>query len=214
MNDDTLSPPFAPPRWLKIAISIAVVVHLWAVVAEPIRFSTRGPGGPSPAASAFRAPVGRYVDFLYLSHGYAFFAPDPGPSHLVAASWIDADGQPQTETFPDRNNQWPRLLYHRHFMLTEFLHNMHEPRSLPPDVPRDSVIFRDWRSGRDRYEMIRDGFANHLQHVHGGSAVQIDRVEHRMPGIPEFVEERIDLQNERLYLTLPDGLPAFDGIAP
>lgn len=214
MNDVTKSTPWIPPRWLKIAISIAVVLHLWAVVAEPIRFSTRGPGGPSPAASALRAPVGRYVDFLYLSHGYAFFAPDPGPSHLIHASWIAANGQSESQTFPDRNVQWPRLMYHRHFMLAEFLHNLHELRELPPDVPRDSQMFRDWRDARDRYEMIRDGFAHHLQQDLAVDTVQIDRIEHRMPGIPEFVDEKIDLQHERLYQTLPDGLLPIDRIGP
>ncbi|MEZ6092255.1 MAG: hypothetical protein R3C05_30500 [Pirellulaceae bacterium] len=206
-TDSLAAQPTAPLKTsVKVVVSLLVTIHVWAIVAEPIRFSTRGPGGPSPAASLLRRPVGAYADFAYLNHGYAFFAPDPGPSHLIRASWIDTQGEERSQTFPDRTDQWPRLLYHRHFMLTEFLHNLHEPSSLPPDIPRDSPTFRDWRVGRDRFEMIRDGFANHLQHEHQVDNVTIERVEHRMPGIPEFVDEKIDLQHERLYLTLPDGL--------
>lgn len=214
MKELNSNPPATLGRRTKIAISTLVLVHLWAVIAEPIRFSTRGPGGPSPAASALRRPVGAYVDFAYLSHGYAFFAPDPGPSHLVQASWTDNQGTVQTQTFPDLNDQWPRLLYHRHFMLTEFLHNMHQPAAIPPDVPRDGVEFRDWRTARDRYEMIRGDFANHLAKANGVADVQIDRIEHRMPGIPEFLDEQIHLQHERLYFTLPDGPVLFEAINP
>lgn len=207
-SDNSRSNGPAPLKiWVKVAISMLVVVHLWAVLGEPIRFSTRGPGGPSPAASAFRRPIGPYADMAYLNHGYAFFAPDPGPSHLVRASWVDDQGEERTQTFPDLNDQWPRLMYHRHFMLTEFLHNLHEPNALPDDVPRDSPAFRDWRGARDRYEMIRDGFVNHLQKAYQTDQLTIERIEHRMPGIPEFVDEKIDLQHERLYMPLPDGLP-------
>ena len=117
-------------------------------------------------------------------------------------------------TFPDRNEQWPRLLYHRHFMLTEFLHNMYEPASLPTDVPRDSPLFRQWRSGRDRFETVFDAYRNHLLHEYSIEGIQLDRIEHRMPGIPEFVEEGIGLQHERLYIPLSDSSPVLEELAP
>ncbi len=48
------------------------------------RFFSASPVKPaSEEAGWLRSTLGRYVDFMYLSHGYAFFAPNPGPSHLL-----------------------------------------------------------------------------------------------------------------------------------
>jgi hypothetical protein len=68
-------------RWL---LSIFAVLHIAAVFAEPFRFFSASPVKPaSEEAGWLRSTLGRYVDFMYLSHGYAFFAPNPGPSHLL-----------------------------------------------------------------------------------------------------------------------------------
>jgi hypothetical protein len=69
-----------------------------------------------PAVASFFGP---YLDATYLNHGYHFFAPDPGPAALIRYTGERADGTPFEGTFPTLDEQWPRLLYHRHFMLTE-----------------------------------------------------------------------------------------------
>lgn len=204
-------------RW-RLLISALVIGHVWAVVGRPIEFATRGPTGPSPSATTFYRPVRGYSELMYLNHGYAFFAPDPGPSHLITAKLPSDDGQATQRTFPDIQKQWPRLLYHRHFMLTEFLHNLYQP-PLPQSVARSTTADAlAWRSGRQRYEAVRDSMRRHLAHEAGLSSaeqVQIERVEHRMPGLPEFLDERIRLRDRRLYRVLADEpLPEADAPAP
>lgn len=101
----------------RIAASIALIAFLFIVIAGP---------ATNPISSAdLTAPIGRAMrpvhQSLYLGHGYRFFAPDPGPSHIV----MYEIGMPGDETivgqFPDAKKQWPRLLYHRWFMLSETL---------------------------------------------------------------------------------------------
>jgi hypothetical protein len=61
-----------------------------------------------------------YLDALYINHGYSFFAPDPGPGHLVFYEVYDEQGNVKRQgKFPDWDVQWPRLWYHRHFMLAD-----------------------------------------------------------------------------------------------
>ena len=59
-----------------------------------------------------------YLQILYLNHGYHFFAPEPGDSTLLAFQAERADGTVVSGRIPNRGIV-PRLLYHRHFMLTE-----------------------------------------------------------------------------------------------
>ena len=66
-------------------------------------------------------PSNHYLNALYLNHGYHFFAPDPGPSTLLKYEGTAADGTPVAGVIPDADGHFPRLLYHRHFMLTERL---------------------------------------------------------------------------------------------
>lgn len=61
-----------------------------------------------------------YLDALYLNHGYYFFAPDPGPGHLIYYEVSDAQGRAIKQGhLPDWELHRPRLWYHRHFMLAE-----------------------------------------------------------------------------------------------
>jgi hypothetical protein len=62
----------------------------------------------------------RYLDALYLNHGYYFFAPDPGDGHLIYYDLFDDQGAVMKQgKFPDWELHWPRLWYHRYFMLAE-----------------------------------------------------------------------------------------------
>ncbi len=201
--------PAAPSRRWRIVISLLVIGHLWAVVGRPIEFATQGPGGPSPAAVAFHAPVQGYSELAYLNHGYAFFAPDPGPSHLMRVEVAEAPDKEASMTYPDLTRQWPRLLYHRHFMLTEFLNNVYAP-PIPDDLQQEVAEDDPWRAERKRYEAVRDSIRRHVQaarQLPALEAITIQRVEHRMPFVDEYLEERIRLNHPRLYRTLEDRLP-------
>lgn len=58
-----------------------------------------------------------YLDLLYLNHGYSFFAPEPGPSYIMRYEVHQEDGSVVRGRLPDLEEYWPRLLYHRYFML-------------------------------------------------------------------------------------------------
>lgn len=99
----------------RAIVSILLVLHLTAIFAAPW-------SGPPPASRLSRTVVSCFAPYLhsaYLLHGYRFFAPDPGPSHIVRYELLMPDDSVKQGHFPDLEQHFPRLLYHRHFMLSE-----------------------------------------------------------------------------------------------
>ncbi len=198
----------------RLLLSVLIVGHLCAVFLPPLAFQTRGPLGQSPSVASLIRPLESYEQFLYIDRGYAFFAPDPGPSHLIQVA-ISSPGEGESGfrevMIPDRNDQWPRLLYHRHFMLTEFLYEIYQP-PLPAelaDLPGDEA--EEWRGARSRYEHFRQSMVEHLRHKHADSEVAIRRIEHLIPDMLEYREQPVsltDLNSYRVLLDEPVDLPA------
>lgn len=196
-------------RWV---LSLLILLQLLAVWVEPFRFFTLSSRGTSPASDLPRNVLAPYVEFAYLNHGYFFFAPEPGPSHLIEAQLTDGDGRKSMLRYPDRNAQWPRLLYHRHFMLTENLHQLwfepfEEVSSEVPLTDEDRAFLAEWQASRQRYEMIRDSMAGHLADRFDAETVELQRIEHRLPSDVEVFDQRMRLNDRRLYIPLPDSLP-------
>lgn len=199
------SPVARVARW-KWAVSALLIFHLLAVLAEPFAFFTRGADAPSPLAMPIRSTLAPYVEFGYLNHGYFFFAPNPGPSHLLECQLKSNDGQVSRLRLPDLKAQWPRLLYHRHFMLAEFLHQLHVPpitEEIAANTP-DKELLRNWQIERNRFEMVRSSMIHHLKVRYGVDTAEIQRLEHRLPSDVEVFRERMRLNDERLYVVLPD----------
>ncbi|MCA9133587.1 MAG: hypothetical protein KDA45_10550 [Planctomycetales bacterium] len=197
-------------QYWKWAVSLLVCVQLLAVFAEPFRFFTRSMRGTSPAADPLRWVLAPYVEFAYLNHGYFFFAPEPGPSHLMDCRLQFDSGEEGRLVFPDRRAQWPRLLYHRHFMLAEFLHQLHVPPFEPELAADNPRLAEDWRAERQLYERVRGSMVDHLLAKYEAQAATIDRLEHRLPSDDEVLRQRLPLDSPSLYFTLPDG-PPLDG---
>ncbi len=195
--------PALTQRW-KWLLSGLIALHLLAVVAEPFRFFTRSRRGTSPAADPARMWLAPYIEFTYLNHGYFFFAPEPGPSHLMECRLTMPDDQQVSLTFPDKRKQWPRLLYHRHFMLAEFLHQLHVPPFEAEVAGDDERFARDWQAERALYESVRDSMSQHVTARFGATATQIERLEHRLPSDDEVFRQRVPLDSPALYITLPD----------
>ena len=194
-----------PKKLFRFAISILVIGHLLAVLLPPLSFQTRGPLGLSPAVATLIEPVEGYGQFLYINRGYAFFAPDPGPSHLLQAAITDSGGQRIELMYPDRDQQWPRLLYHRHFMLSEFMDEIYQPPGPPQElVQLDREEAEFWVRSRARYEHVRQSVVEHLKAEHPGSEIAIRRVEHLIPDVIEFQTEPIALNDQRLYQVILD----------
>jgi hypothetical protein len=65
-------------------------------------------------------PMQWYLDLLYMNQGHSFFAPEVGPGHVIRYQLLDQNGREiEHGDFPSRKEHWPRLLYHRYFMLAD-----------------------------------------------------------------------------------------------
>ena len=199
------------PMW-RAAVHVWLIVHLTALIAAPLAFATRE--APESIARHMYRLTRPYIDLCFLDHGYAFFAPEVGASHLVEYRvWQEGESQPEVDRFPNLQRQRPRLLYHRHFMLSEYLHSRHAPADLPRDYFVDTTAYQRWQADRAVFEKLRDSFSGHLQHVHGAQRVELVRIEHRQPFPTEF-ESGIRLDDDSLYRALPDTLPPAPASPP
>ncbi|KAA5540188.1 hypothetical protein FYK55_21350 [Roseiconus nitratireducens] len=160
-------------------------------------------------------PFQGYGQFLHLDRGYAFFAPDPGPSRLIQAAIVQPDGSVQEELYPDLSSQWPRLLYHRHFMLTEYLSEIYQPPGPPNEMFEiDPLEAQLWQRARGRYEYVRQSMIDHLRTVNDDKQVAIRRIEHALPTLAQFNESPLALDDPRSYNVLLDQPVVSDTIAP
>ena len=170
------SPTVSDPRWpwpLKAVASLAIVVYLAAVIVPPLA----GPPPASDLASALLQPLRPLVGALSLGHGYRFFAPNPGPGHSLRWRVSRPDGSTVAGSLPDPAADRPRLLYHRRFMISEKIAALVPPADVPVEV-------RD-RARRDWLPLVR-GVAGQLLARHGGERVEIELVEHYLPGPEDF----------------------------
>lgn len=168
-------------RWLA---SAALAWHLVGLLVGPIS------SPPSILGDRLQTIYLPYLQAAYLNHGYKFFGPDPGPSHLVRYVVELPDGERLEGTFPDRKVHWPRLFYHRQFMLSEFvvgLAGQWDPRfdwdRQPLSPPQAAYV---------------ESYAQHLLTKYGGRRVTLYLVEHRLPS-PQEVVDGMRLDDSRLY---------------
>jgi hypothetical protein len=88
-------------------------------------------------------------------------------------------------------------------MLSEQLNNRYSPPTPPPaDVGREVV--ERWRVERKVYDALWRSYENHLLAKYAAASVSMTRIEHRQPVPDEFSQQRIGLQDSRLYIDLPD----------
>lgn len=196
------------PKW-RLLLSLLLVIHVTAVFAEPFRFFTRSSQRAfSPDAGYVRSWLSAYIDFAYLHHGYFFFAPNPGPSHLISAQIgkVTPPNQPKEIIIPDKTVQWPRLYYHRHFMLSEFLHNSFAPPEQPEEAAFDPVIDQQWRRDRELYVAVKSSIENRFRVTQKTEDVLIRRIEHALPNDIQVYREKWKLNDPRLYIVLPESL--------
>lgn len=192
-------------RWL---VSLLVVLHLLAVFCAPwdlATFNALPPGYvaptdargqqqmPPPNSVVWQQPVVTrwlhrtffhdYLNLLYLNHGYEFFAPDPAGTHIIDYQVTTADGNVVEGRLPSHAEHWPRLLYHRHMMLTE-------QTQMPAMGPA---------SGQH--------YADHLATLYGGNS----RLELKFHGLlpPYRIAEETPLDAPSTYVTVGtvDGRP-------
>jgi hypothetical protein len=202
--------------------SLFIVLHLLAICLAPLAMATRSSEGPSPAIAPLFRTFQPYIDATYLNHAYFFFAPNPGPSHIARYDLEFPEGrESRSGEFPNKQQHWPRLLYHRHFMLSESLYERFAPPDFPPEpTPREESkqavreynraltawqrSKAEWEAARERYVALRTSVEKHLQTTHDATVVRLHRVEHRQPSADEFQFDNIPLNAEDLYRVLPE----------
>lgn len=168
-------PAKAPKTWsrlARIAVSVALCLHFLAVLAGPFSLP------PSMLGDVLRDGFHVYHEAIYLGHSYKFFAPDPGPSHLLRYELEFADGHREVGVLPSRQDHWPRLLYHRHFMLSEFV------AMFPPSEVRqwEKLPLSPLQKAYAR------SYARHLLKSKGAKSAKLFLVEHELAEPDEVIQ--------------------------
>ena len=214
--ENTLSPA------LKLVISCALLLYLFVLVLGPLS----NPVGSEHLTQPIAQKVSPVHRALFLGHGYRFFAPNPGPSHLVEYEITQKDGTVVTGRFPDRGdseNSFPRLQYHRWFMLSETIWSEHfltlnetefqakqkllekiaTNKQIAGHHEMASRIRRDIADRKIHYQIVRkridklvEAVAMNLLEMHDGKKIKLYVREREIP-YPFEVQEGAKLDAER-----------------
>lgn len=175
--------------------SILLVAHLSAVFVAPW-------SSPPPASDLSRKVAAWFTPYLhvaYLNHGYRFFAPDPGPSHLVRYELELPDGSVRRGRFPDPEKLWPRLFYHRYLMLSETVWNVTEPfAERPPGGFRNAAERQAFEAEKGRGVVLLNSIARDLIRRHGARRAILYSQVHFIP-TPWDLQGGLRLDDKSLY---------------
>jgi len=162
---------------VRAALSVLIALHVLAVFIGPWAMPPQTSELAASCAQIFQP----YLETMGLANGYRFFAPEPGPSHLVRYEITSEDGQQIEGVFPDRNQHKPRLLYHRYFMLSEFINTLENPNGPSANL-----------------QAYSKSYAEHLMHEHQAKSIKLFLRRHYIPRMNE-VREGMKLTDKRLY---------------
>jgi hypothetical protein len=208
----------------RLVLLALVTVHMLGVLAEPLRFFSRSVIGEAPEFSLLASFAKPYSQWLYLDHGYFFFAPNPGPSHLLQCTLISEDKSGTSEAadvraksvegssnsvisvYPDRGQHWPRLLYHRYFMLSEFYNSRFAPSQVTDDLTKDAEFMARWNFDSNIYQQLQDSIKKSLKHSSGATRVTLRRLERSLPDRSQILDERLSTDDPRFIEILPESM--------
>lgn len=180
----------------KVVASLFITAHLFTVFAAP--------WGNPPPSSGLSQNVSRFVhpytQTLAIDNGYRYFAPDPEASHIIRYTLKSDDGTTNNGELPDRSVHWPRLLYHRHLMLSETTFQL---INAAPDLPADFQMSEDekkdyeWQRERAR-RLLRSLADQLLESNPSASSVELVLHEHAIPTPPQVING-LELTDKSLY---------------
>ena len=165
------------PVAVQLFVSSLIAAYILAVALPPLA----GPPPASELANVVLQPFRPLVGAFSLSHGYRFFAPNPGPGHSIRWTLTTDEGTVFKGSLPDANSDWPRLLYHRRFMIPEKISAMIPPPQAPAEIRRTAT--RDWQP-------FAEDIATRLLTEHNGQKITLKLIEHYLPDTFELKEGR------------------------
>jgi hypothetical protein len=182
----------------RAALSILVLIHILAVFVGPWAMPPQG----SELANSLARLLAPYLQATYLDNGYRFFAPEPGPSHLMRYEATLPDGKVVEGVFPSLRQQWPRLLYHRHFMLSEFAYTLESSADFlnqeAQRLPQRSAAVRERAERASTLsEKYAASYARHIKTTLGAKEVRLYIRTRRIP-TPEEIEGGLHLDDPAL----------------
>ncbi len=185
MSTDSISETLAPTAfarrwsvWWKGLVSLWLCYHIVGLIISPASIP--------PSSDLVRGAwpyFGPYLQFLYMNQGHHFFAPDPGASTLVQYTVERSDGTTVEGRLPNRQI-FPRLLYHRHFMLTESLASYDEDERIQ--------------------QLLVRALARQLCQENDGTAISMTRITHLLPTV-EWIRAGERMDDPSLYEEQPLG---------
>jgi hypothetical protein len=209
-------------RWQWVVL-ILIAIHALAVFSEPFHFFSRSPVQSAADADWLRNSLRPYSQWMFLDHGYFFFAPNPGPGHLLRAVSSDSPlAAPDSSDdlslsdgilYPNRNEHRPRLLYHRYFMLSEFYSSRFAPFEVTPELQNDPVLRANWEADRRIYLAMQDSIMDHTKRTTDKPFCRLDRLERVLPDRESVLQQNIRLADPKWLRILPESM-LEGGIAP
>ncbi len=199
----------APVQNVLLAL---LLLHFLGVLSEPLRFFSRSDVRTGPEFALLGEVFKPYSQWLYMNHGYFFFAPNPGPSHLIECTFSSASPETlsnepsQTLMFPDRREHWPRLLYHRYFMLSEFYNSRYVPAKVTEEARKDLEFMQSWAFDKELYDQLQASIASSLKRSRNAERVELRRLERLLPDSQQVLKEGWALNDPRLINVLPESM--------
>ncbi len=211
------------PVTVQYFLLVAFLVHFLGVLSEPLRFFSRSEvrTNGAPEFVALGEIMKPYSQWLYMNHGYFFFAPNPGPGHLIQCSsnpisTTEATIENPNNSFrlPNRDEHWPRLLYHRYFMLSEFYSSRFAPAQVSEELKKDVEFMQRWASDKELYDQIQSSIVSSLKHSRNKENIELRRVERLLPDSQQVLRDGWVLNDPRLTSVLSETMIETAATAP
>ena len=196
---NSAAPTNGSDRWSKTKtrlVSLLLLGFLFVLVLGPLSNPIASPYLSGPIAAKV-SPVHRA---LFLGHGYRFFGPDPGPGHLLVYQGERSDGSRFEGVFPDSSEHWPRLLYHRWFMLSETIFS--EYALQPSEAEFEQRVAEYKLQIAEFQETGKLKFANELMQERDLEALQYQDSRKRVELLGRAVAEVLAKRNEASSINL------------
>jgi hypothetical protein len=105
-----------PPVWVRWLVTVLVCGHFAAILATVSGASSPNFPAPVPLVKSARL-VRPYLQSIFLTNAYRFYAPDPGPTDLLWVRFRFADGSVRWRELPRRADFPLRMPFQRQLAL-------------------------------------------------------------------------------------------------